>query len=233
MTRASRIVLIATLLLASTAVTGLTAAGAAGPTITSVSALQTRFGCSRLSNGTATCSGFNDMGELGNGTTNTSLAPTTVVAPGGSGPLTGVVQVVSGDFYACARLTNGTVDCWGDNRFGQLGNGTINTSTLPVQVKSTSGSGALTGVTQIAAGEFHTCARISNGTIDCWGSNGYFALGDGTNQNHLVPHPVQNGANHGALTGADLRGGVAVRHLLGAVRRLDALLGPQLPRDPG
>ena len=49
----------------------------------------------------------------------------------GTGPLTGVAQVVTGNFFACARLTNGGVDCWGDNSYGQLGDGTTATAACP------------------------------------------------------------------------------------------------------
>ena len=68
-------------------------------------------------------------------------------------------------------------------------------------MKNTSGSGPLAGVVQIATGKYDTCARLSNGGVDCWGHNGYYELGNGTNVQHLIPHPVLNGAGHGPLTG--------------------------------
>src|SRR5882724_13090718 len=111
MTRALRIVLVASLLSLTVALVGVAPAGASTPTIKSISALTTRAGCAVLSNGTAQCSGINLSGQLGNGTTTTSLVPVSVLGP--SGLLTGVSQVVTGNFYACARLANGTVDCWG------------------------------------------------------------------------------------------------------------------------
>ena len=72
---------------------------------------------------------------------------------------------------------------------------------LPVVVKNSAGTGPLTGVAQIAAGKYATCARLTSGGVDCWGHNGYFELGDGTNVQHLLPHPVLNGAGHAPLTG--------------------------------
>ena len=62
-------------------------------------------------------------------------------------------------------------------------------------------SGALAGVVQVSTGIFNTCARLSNGGIDCWGHNGDYQLGDGTNVDHLVPHAVLNGAGHGPIVG--------------------------------
>ncbi len=195
MTRALRIVLVASLLSLTVALTGGAPAGAATPTIKSISALTTRAGCAVLSNGTAQCSGVNSSGQLGNGTLTTSVNPVQVVG------LNSVAQVVTGNFYACARLANGTVDCWGDNTYGQLGTGNFNPSSTPVAVKNAAGNGPLTGVVQIAAGKYHTCARISNGTISCWGHNGYYELGTGNNTAHLLPVQVRSGNNAGILTG--------------------------------
>ena len=204
MARVSRVVLIASLLTISTSATGLppaglAPAGAATPTVVQVSALTTHAGCARMSDGTATCSGLNESGQLGNGTTTGSLTPVTVLNPAGTGPLTGVAQVVTGTFFACAVLTSGGVDCWGDNTYGQLGNGTKTSSLIPVAVLNTTGTGPLTGVVQVAAGKFHACARLTNTTVDCWGDNGYYELGDNTNLEHLLPNPVSNSAGSGPL----------------------------------
>ncbi len=199
MTRVSRVVLTASLLTISTATAGVGPAAAANATVTQVSALTTRAGCARMSDGTATCSGLNESGQLGNGTTTGSLTPVAVGNPAGTGPLTGVSQVVTGNFFACALLTSGGVDCWGDNSFGQLGNGNKTASALPVVVQNSQGTGPLTGVVQVAVGKYHACARMTNTTVDCWGDNGYYALGDGTNVEHLLPNPVQNGTGTGPL----------------------------------
>ena len=68
--------------------------------------------------------------------------------------------------------SNGTVRCWGDNGYGQLGNGTFTISSSPVQVS------AISTATQISAGGSHTCALLSDGTVRCWGYNGYGELGN-------------------------------------------------------
>ena len=199
MTRASRVVLIASLMTMSTTAVGLSPAGAATATVLQVSAPTTHVGCARMSDGTATCSGLNDSGELGNGTTDASVTPLVVKNPAGTGPLTGVSQVVTGNFFACALLTSGGLDCWGDNSFGQLGDGTTTSSLLPVVVENSQGTGPLSGVVQVAAGKYHTCARLVDTTVDCWGHNGYYALGDNTNQDHPLPNPVLNSADTGPL----------------------------------
>lgn len=83
-------------------------------------------------------------------------------------PLTNVAQLSAGADATCARLTSGEVLCWGYNGDGELGNGTHDNATRPVAVLNPAGTGPLTGVTQIAAGNFRTCARVGR-QARCWG----------------------------------------------------------------
>jgi IPT/TIG domain/Regulator of chromosome condensation (RCC1) repeat len=89
------------------------------------------------------------------------------------------------------------VMAWGENEWGQLGNGTSrNHSDLPVAVSG------LTDVTAVAAGTGHSLALLSNGTVVAWGSNQYGELGDGTEVESDVPVAV------GGLSGvADIAAG--------------------------
>jgi hypothetical protein len=76
------------------------------------------------------------------------------------------LQVAVGVSHACALLADGTVRCWGDNTWGQLGVHTNNPSSpypLPVV--------GLTGVTAISASRTATCALMSDGSVRYWGSN--------------------------------------------------------------
>jgi alpha-tubulin suppressor-like RCC1 family protein len=112
-------------------------------------------------------------GVLGTGTSSSSGTPALVTG------ITTATAVAGGDDHACALLSGGTVSCWGDNTYGQLGlsaDPTTGTSavTTPVAVPD------LSNVTAIAAGLTHTCAIISGGTVECWGSNDYNELGNGT-----------------------------------------------------
>jgi alpha-tubulin suppressor-like RCC1 family protein len=95
-----------------------------------------------------------------------------------------VVSVVTGAVHSCALLADSTVRCWGDNEYGQLGDGTTINRSTPVPVLG------LTGVTALAAGLYHTCALMVDTTVRCWGFNWLGELGSGTIDDSLVPVQV-------------------------------------------
>lgn len=127
-------------------------------------------------NGTVKCWGSNSVGQLGDGTKNTSAPITTPVTVAG---LSGATSIAVGNAHTCASLSNGTVKCWGDNINYQLGNGTAQDSMLPVEVTG------LTNVVGVMAGYRHTCAWTTAQTVKCWGNNDYGQLGFAT------PNPVK------------------------------------------
>jgi len=81
-------------------------------------------------------------------------------------------QVAAGTSHTCALTTSGGVQCWGDNTYGQLGDGTTTDSLVPVNV-----TGLTSGVSWITAGANHTCALTNSGVLKCWGDNQYGQLG--------------------------------------------------------
>jgi alpha-tubulin suppressor-like RCC1 family protein len=156
--------------------------------------------CARLSSGQARCWGDNGNGQLGNGSTNPSAHPVVVQNPAGTGPLSGIAQVVVGsDGAACARLTSGQARCWGTQYEGTLGNGqATGTRMRPVTVKNPAGTGPLTGVAQLAAGPSRVCAVLESHQARCWGLG---PLGNGRATSSNLPVVVRAVSGAGPLTG--------------------------------
>ncbi|NCU42106.1 MAG: hypothetical protein EOM19_05325, partial [Candidatus Moranbacteria bacterium] len=155
--------------------------------------------CALKTDGTVWCWGRNNYGQLGDNTTTDRYTPVQVLGVEGNGFLEGVSQISAGDTYTCALKTDGTVWCWGRNNNGQFGDNTTTDKYTPVQVLGVEGIGFLEGVSQISAGESHTCATKTDGTVYCWGSNSSGRLGDNTTTQRLAPVQVVGVGGSGFL----------------------------------
>ena len=130
--------------------------------------------------GAVKCWGDNTWGQLGvPSSTANSNVPVSV-----AGAASGFRAVVTGSDHSCGLTTAGGVKCWGKNDLGQLGDNTTTDSSSAVQVM-----GLTSGVTSLAAGQYHTCAVVS-GAVKCWGGNLYGELGLGNNSSVHVPTEV-------------------------------------------
>jgi alpha-tubulin suppressor-like RCC1 family protein len=109
-----------------------------------------------IEGGTVKTWGANEMGQLGNGATETSDVPVEVKGVGGSGALSGVTAVAGGFTHSLALLSSGKVDAWGDNHAGELGNNSETNSDVPVEV--------LQGLGEVAGVSAGTEFSISYGT---------------------------------------------------------------------
>ena len=139
--------------------------------------------------------GINAVGDLGNGTQMPSEVP--VRAGGSEGPgVEGAVQLSAGAYSSYARLSNGTLMDWGDNSYGELGNGLGEPgahSLLPEPVPG------LTDVASVAAGGSFAMVLLSNGTVVAWGNGGQGQLGDGSEEGSNVPVTVSGLTNVKAI----------------------------------
>ncbi|MCL2787177.1 MAG: Ig-like domain-containing protein [Micrococcales bacterium] len=136
--------------------------------------------------------GYNNVGQLGNGTTTSSTRPVRVQAATGT-TLPRFTAIAAVTYVGYALDENGSVWAWGWNTSGQLGNGTSGTttsSTRPVRVQAATGT-TLPVFTQIAGGSATGYALDVDGTVWAWGNNNYGQLGIGTTTNSSRPVRVQ------------------------------------------
>jgi alpha-tubulin suppressor-like RCC1 family protein len=126
--------------------------------------------CAILVDRTVACWGGDGSGNTGQAT---QLAMPARVTTNGATPLGSITAIAVGHQHSCALDASGTVSCWGDNAYGQLGHtGSTQTNAQPVQGLGT--------VRSIAAGYEHSCALLLDGSVWCWGHNGFSQLGPAT-----------------------------------------------------
>jgi len=146
------------------------------------------------SDGTVYTVGINTNGQLGNGTTTTTVAGTYPVQVRLSATptyLTGITQIACGTSHTVFLTSSNTVYAVGLNTNNQLGDGTIVQKTFPVQVLSAAGTG-LANITQIACGASHTVFLTSSKTVYSVGLNTSGQLGNGTVTSSTTgSYPVQ------------------------------------------
>lgn len=151
-----------------------------------------------LQSGVAYCWGLGTSGQLGNGTKTTSTRAVKVSA--GSMTNTNVTDITAGGTHTCA-LKAGYAYCWGNDGYGQIGNGGTNTNvTTPSRVST------ITSVSDITAGGYHTCA-ITSGRAYCWGRNADGQLGVGTTTNSGTPLAVSSPGALGSAGVSAISGG--------------------------
>ena len=129
------------------------------------------------------CSGLNDNGQLGTGTTAMSLTFQPSL-------LTGASLVDAGGMRTCATLVNKTLWCWGQLETAYETTAQIAPTTRAVAIRSAvllPTQLPITGVVHVDVGASHTCAIKMNASLWCWGSNGRGQLGVGTRNDSIVP----------------------------------------------
>jgi len=142
--------------------------------------------CALTTGGAVACWGMNSAGQLGNGTTTQALYPVPVPEL-----TSGVTSVSVGYGHACAVTSGGGVMCWGDNTYGQLGDGTTIAKSSPVAVRTSDADATpLSGVSKVELGREHSCALMSDGTARCWGNGADGRLGNNATSSSSSPVTV-------------------------------------------
>jgi alpha-tubulin suppressor-like RCC1 family protein len=162
--------------------------------------------CAVRTDGVPACWGRNDFDQLGAASASTCTSGMTTLDCSLT-PLAGtglehiaVMDIGAGWGFTCTLMANGTVQCWGQNVAGQLGDGTgvDRSSAAPVCASGSglicSGGDLLRDVTDLAVGAFHACALQIDGDVLCWGFNASGQVGDGTTTDRFSPVLVFTGA---------------------------------------
>jgi len=144
------------------------------------------FACALRSGGAIACWGVGDMGQLGDGSFQSNVGAADPQAVVG---IDDAIQIAAGWNHACAVRADHSLWCWGGNGdgatgYGQLGDGTLDNSAIPVEVT------AVGDVSIVAAGGWTTCAIRTDGTVWCWGYGEQGGLGDGNATDSSTPVQV-------------------------------------------
>ena len=190
--------------------TPVVAAAPANANVTAISA--GAFHTLAVISGAVFACGVNRFGQLGDGTIINRAAPTAAAAPANAN----IVAVSAGWDHSLALSTTGTVYAWGQNRWGQLGNGNAPTaSAVPVAVTFPVGTPAMTA---IAAGGYFSLSLDSTGAVWAWGNSfmgqlGQPAAGPGVSTPTQTAAPANTGVtaiSAGACHSLAVKGGTVL-----------------------
>jgi alpha-tubulin suppressor-like RCC1 family protein len=153
--------------------------------------------CALTTRGAAYCWGYNDSGQLGDGTTDDTDGNPPQRVIGGHR----FASISAGYEFTCGLTTRGTAFCWGNNSDGKLGDGTTNHSADDGPQRVIGGH----RFASLGTGIGHTCASTTQGRAYCWGYNAYGELGDGTTDgsDEAGPQRVVGGLKFASFDGGN------------------------------
>ena len=139
------------------------------------------FACALQSTGQVKCWGANDSGQV------VEAGNYEYHIPVSTQGISNAVEVSSGNMHSCARLSDGHVKCWGSNEWRQLG---VDFEQLEGAYDYPTPVDGITDAAQVSAGGNHSCAVLTTGEVECWGSNYNGQVGDDTNEEVISPFAV-------------------------------------------
>ena len=154
--------------------------------------------CAIANDDSTYCWGWNGNGQLGTGN-NTSYESPRLVSTANLAPGEVFRQLALGPDNTCGVTSAKRILCWGLNAYGQLGNATAVSSSVPVPVSNPVGVSGTVEYTAVTAGPSFACGLAATGSAYCWGYNSSGQLGDGTLANRSSPVAV-TGQGVGRLT---------------------------------
>src|SRR5690554_6537500 len=140
--------------------------------------------CALLNNGRVRCWGSNLRGQIGNGDGG-SITSTVTIPSKNVINLSQVVSLSSGENYNCAVTQLGQVKCWGNNDNGQLG--FTSTGSYKQQFYPQVAASGISTAEEVSVSQNHSCARLKNDDVYCWGKNDRGQLGNGTQKGSDEP----------------------------------------------
>ncbi|MCP5468067.1 MAG: hypothetical protein H7A32_02220 [Deltaproteobacteria bacterium] len=158
----------------------------AGPVLSNAKAIDVggNTSCALSFGGEVLCWGSGASGRLGNGYTG-DIGDDEFIDTEATVVLSGEAKQISvGQSSACAVLVDGNVQCWGSNKYGQLGYSFVEevgtAEVLPIDVGYVNLGGK---AKEVSVGRFHACAVMESNSIRCWGKGEEGQLGYGIPQN--------------------------------------------------
>lgn len=162
-----------------------------GKTITKMAVQYTTSPCVIASDNKLYCWGYGTTGELGDGT-NATKNVASMVDTSGVFNNKNIAQIATGYSSSCALTTDNIIGCWGENYYGEVGNGTNTSTNIPL---ATTMTGVLNGKTikNINMGHSHICVTDTNFDMYCWGRGSYGQIGDNGGSSRNTPRIVSGG----------------------------------------
>jgi len=134
--------------------------------------------------------GWNNYGQLGNGTTTDQMTPTNITSQFSLNAEETITRVFLGDYHSSAITSEGRVFTWGYNSKGQLGDNTTTDKLLPTDITSQLNLNIGESVISASLGEEYSCAVTSLGRLFTWGNNTFGQLGDTSTTNSSTPTDI-------------------------------------------